>query len=51
MSVSKQQLLETITTISKLILLSFKPIDTKIAIRDHKLVLCDPINNKYYINS
>ncbi len=51
MSVLKQQLLETITTISKLILLSFKPIDTKVAIRDHKLVLCDPINNKYFINS
>lgn len=51
MSVSKQQLLETITTISKLILLSFKPIGTKIAIREHKLVVCDPINTKYYINS
>ena len=41
MSIDKQQILETITTISKLISLSFKPIGTKISIRDHKLVLCE----------
>lgn len=37
----KQQILETITTVSKLISLSFKPVGTKISIRDHKLILCD----------
>lgn len=50
MSTEKHQILETITAISRLITLAFKPIGTKIAIRDHKVVLCDPINEKYYFN-
>jgi len=42
MSTDKQQILETVTAVSKLITLSFKPVGTKIAIRDHRLTLCDP---------
>lgn len=41
MSSSKQQVLETISSISKIIMLTFKPIGTKIAIRNHTIVLCD----------
>lgn len=47
MSGDKQQILETITTVSKLITLSFKPIGTKIAFRDHALVFCDPKSDSY----
>jgi hypothetical protein len=48
MSADKQQILETITAVSRLITLSFKPKDTKIAIRDHKLVLCEPESQTLY---
>lgn len=42
LSTTKYQILETITSISRLITLSFKPKGTKIAIRDHGVVLCEP---------
>lgn len=45
MSTNKQQILETITSVSRLITLSFKPKGTKIAIRDHNIVLCEPISD------
>jgi hypothetical protein len=48
MSADKHQVLETITAISRLITLAFKPKDTKIAIRDHNVVLCEPKAEKYY---
>jgi hypothetical protein len=41
MSVDKHQILETITAVSRIITLAFKPNGTKIAIRDHKVVLCE----------
>jgi len=41
MNPSKQQVLETISSISKIIMLAFKPVGTKIAIRNHVLVLCE----------
>ena len=48
MSVDKQQILETLTAVSRLITLPFKPKGTKIAIRDHNLVLCEPKTDTYY---
>lgn len=48
MSTDKYQILETITAISKLILLGFKPKGTKIAIRGHVVVLCEPNVPSYY---
>ena len=48
MSVDKQQILETITAVSRLITLVFKSKGTKIAIRDHNVVLCEPQTNAYY---
>jgi hypothetical protein len=42
MANNKQQILETITSVCKLITLSFKPVGTKISIRDHKIYLYDP---------
>lgn len=50
MSVDKQQILETITAVARLITLVFKPKDTKIAIRDHTIVLCEPKEKYYVIN-
>ena len=44
----KQQILETITTVSRLITLAFKPHKTKIAIRDHNVVICEPNTDGYY---
>jgi hypothetical protein len=38
----KNQVLEPITTIAHLITLAFKPDNTKISIRDHNVVLCEP---------
>lgn len=40
-NVDKHQILEPITAISRLITLSFKPIGTKISIRDHKIFICE----------
>ncbi len=51
MLTDKQQILETITAVSRLITLAFKPIGTKIAIRNHNLVLDDPNTNNYYGSS
>lgn len=48
MSSDKHQILEPITTVSRLITLAFKPKNTKIAIRDHKVVLCEPTSEGYY---
>lgn len=48
MSADKQQILETITAVSRLITLAFKPKGTKIAIRDHNIVLCEPKTESYY---
>lgn len=48
MSADKQQILETITAVSRLITLAFKPKGTKIAIRDHNIVLCEPKTDTYY---
>lgn len=48
MSTDKQQILETITAVSRLITLAFKPVRTKVAIRDHNVVLCEPNTDKYY---
>lgn len=48
MFTDKHQILETITSISRIITLTFKPDKTKIAIRDHNVVLCDPDICKYY---
>ena len=45
MSTDKHQILEPITAISRLITLAFKPKGTKIAIRNHNIVLCEPKNN------
>jgi len=42
---SKEQILETITAISKLILITFKHKDTKIAIRNHTLIFSEPMDN------
>lgn len=50
MSAEKQQILETITTISRLITLAFKPIGTKISIRDHKIILSEPTYEGTYFN-
>lgn len=51
MSVDKHQILETITAVSRIITLAFKPRGTKIAIRDHNVVLCEcePKSDSYYI--
>jgi hypothetical protein len=48
LSTNKYQILETITAVSRLITLPFKPKGTKISIRDHIIVLCEPSQNKYY---
>lgn len=48
MSADKQQILETITAVSRLITLAFKPKGTKISIRDHNIVLCEPKADTYY---
>lgn len=48
MSTDKHQILETITAVSRLITLAFKPYKTKIAIRDHNVVICEPANETYY---
>ena len=47
-SSDKEQILETITAVSRLITLAFKPPGTKIAIRNHNIVLCEPSDNNYY---
>lgn len=44
----KHQVLETITAVSRIITSVFKPHKTKIAIRDHNVVLCEPLSDKYY---
>jgi hypothetical protein len=44
----KHQILETITSVSRLITLVFKPHKTKIAIRDHNVILCEPVSEKFY---
>lgn len=48
MTTDKHQILEPITAVSRLITLTFRPKNTKIAIRDHKVVLCDPVSEGYY---
>lgn len=48
MSSDKHQILEPITAVSRLITLAFKPKNTKIAIRDHKVMLCEPVSEVYY---
>lgn len=48
MSTEKYQVLETITAVSRLIMLVFKPLGTKIAIREHKIVLCDKSEGTYF---
>ena len=48
MSANKYQILETITAVSRLITLAFKPKDTKIAIRDHMVILCEPTITSLY---
>lgn len=48
MSTDKHQILEPITAVSRLITLAFKPKNTKIAIRDHNVVLCEPKSDSYY---
>lgn len=47
MSIYKQQILEPITAISRLITIVFKPKGTKIAIRAHNIVLCEPKSDIY----
>ena len=47
MSTDKRQILEPITTISKLIMLTFKQKNTKIAIRDHNIVFCEAETNYF----
>ena len=48
---SKEQILETITTISKMILITFKHLDTKIAIRNHTLIFSEPMDNLYILTN
>jgi len=48
MSSNKYQVLETITAVARIITLIFKPRGTKIAIRDHNIVLCEPNPSKFY---
>jgi len=45
---NKYQVLETITAVARIITLVFKPKGTKIAIRDHNIVLCEPNPSKFY---
>jgi hypothetical protein len=47
----KHQILEPLTSISRIISLSFYPIGTKIAIRNHKIILCEPDKKKPYFNN
>jgi hypothetical protein len=47
MSADKQQILETITSVARLITLIFKPKGTKISIRNHTIVLCEPGSDLY----
>ena len=47
MSTDKQQILETITSVARLITLIFKPKGTKISIRNHTIVLCEPGSDLY----
>lgn len=44
----KQQILETITAVSRLITLSFLKKGTKVAIRNHNIVLCEPTQKSYF---
>jgi hypothetical protein len=44
----KNQMLEPITAVARLITLAFEPKGTKIAIRDHNVVLCNPKTDSYY---
>lgn len=48
MSSDKHQILEPITAVSRLITLVFKKNNTKIAIREHNIVLCEPNTDAYY---
>lgn len=48
MATDKNQILEPITAIARLIMLAFKPENTKIAIRDHNVVLCENKVESYY---
>lgn len=48
MSTDKHQILEPITAVARLITLAFKPENTKVAIRDHNIVLCEPKSDTYY---
>jgi hypothetical protein len=48
MSSDKNQLLEPITAVARLITLAFEPKGTKLAIRDHNVVLCKPSADTYY---
>jgi hypothetical protein len=48
MSNDKHQILEPITAVARLITLAFKPKNTKIAIRDHNVVLCEPKHGDTY---
>jgi hypothetical protein len=48
MSRDKHQILETITAVSRIITLAFKKEKTKIAIRNHNIILCEPNMEKYY---
>lgn len=48
MSADKNQILEPITAVARLTTLIFKPKGTKIAIRDHNVVLCEPQSDTYY---
>jgi hypothetical protein len=40
---NKHQILETISAVSHLITLAFKPNQTKISIRDHHIIICEPM--------
>uniref|UniRef100_A0A6C0BDI3 Uncharacterized protein n=1 Tax=viral metagenome TaxID=1070528 RepID=A0A6C0BDI3_9ZZZZ len=48
---SKEQILETITAISKMILITFKSLDTKIAIRNHTLIFSEPMDNLHILTN
>ncbi|VBB18432.1 hypothetical protein YASMINEVIRUS_895 [Yasminevirus sp. GU-2018] len=48
MSTPKYQILEPITAVARLITLAFKPKNTKVAIRDHNVVLCEPKSDSSY---
>ena len=48
MSTDKNQILEPITAVARLITLAFEQKGTKLAIRDHNVVLCKPNSDSYY---